>query len=376
MFWIAGGEELVHALYKAWPAGPLGLMREQLNHKAWAGVAFYDLIFPLFVFIVGVSLVFSMSRMIEQDGMSRTIKRVLVRSLLLYLFGLLMYGGISKGVDQIRWLGVLQRIAICYLCTSLLFSVFRLKGLIVVCASLLLGYWALTTFVPIRDFNLETGHLKALQLTPTTPETRARFLATTNFVRGRFDDGLNLAQQVDFLCLPGRKWDGAYDPEGLLSTLPAIATCLLGVFAGLLLKNGAGSDQKKVLYLLAAGVAGVIAGSIWGLQFPVIKKIWTSSYVLIAGGYSCLLLGAFYQMIEIWQWRKWCTPFIWIGMNAITVYLAASLFPFENIAVRLVGGPVKAACGPWGDLVVIVTCEAMLLVLVRFLYQRKIFLRL
>ena len=184
MFWIAGGEELVHSLYKAWPAGPLGLMREQLNHKAWAGVAFYDLIFPLFVFIVGVSTVFSVRRMLEQDGMGRTVRRILVRSLLLYLFGVLMYGGISKGVDQIRWLGVLQRIAICYLCTSLLFCVFRLKGLVVVCASLLLGYWALTTFVPIRDFNLETGHLKALQLTPDSPETRARFLATTNYVRG------------------------------------------------------------------------------------------------------------------------------------------------------------------------------------------------
>ena len=125
-------------------------------------------------------------------------------------------------------------------------ALFRLKGLIVVCASLLLGYWALTSFVPIRDFNLETGHLKALQLEPASPETRARFLATTNYVRGRFEDGLNLSQQIDFLYLPGRKWDGAYDPEGLLSTLPAVATCLLGVFAGLLLKSGSVSDQKKV----------------------------------------------------------------------------------------------------------------------------------
>ena len=172
-----------------------------MNHKAWAGVAFYDLIFPLFVFIVGVSVVFSVRRMIEQNGMARTVRRILLRSLVLYVFGLLVYGGISKGVDHIRWLGVLQRIAICYLCTSLFFCAFRLKGLIVVCASLLLGYWALTSFVPIRDFNLETGHLKALQLEPASPETRARFLATTNFVRGRFDDGLNLAQQTR-LSLP------------------------------------------------------------------------------------------------------------------------------------------------------------------------------
>ncbi len=376
MFWIVGGEELIHGLYRAWPTGPLGLIHEQLNHKAWAGVAFYDLIFPLFVFIVGVSMVFSLNRMLEQDGVGRTIKRVLVRSLVLYLFGLLVYGGISKGVEHIRWLGVLQRIAICYLCASLLFCVFRLKGLIITCASLLLVYWALTTFVPIRDFNLETGHLKALQLEPTSPETRDRFLATTTFVRGRFDDGLNLPQQLDFLYLPGRKWDGAYDPEGLLSTLPAVATCLLGVFAGLLLKNGAIPDQKKVFYLLAAGAGGVAVGFLWGLQFPVIKKIWTSSYVLVAGGYSCLFLAAFHQMVEIWQWRKWCVPFLWIGMNPITIYLAASLFPSEDLANLVVGGPVKAACGPWGNFVVAATGMALVLAFVRFLYQRKIFLRL
>jgi predicted acyltransferase len=376
MFWIVGGEELVHGLYKAWPSGPLGLIHDQLNHKAWAGVAFYDLIFPLFVFIVGVSLVFSIRRMVEQDGMGRTIRRILVRSLVLYIFGLLVYGGISKGVDHIRWLGVLQRIAICYLCASLLFCAFRLKGLIVACASLLLVYWAQTSFVPIRDFNLETGHLKALQLEPESPETRMQFLATTNYVRGRFDDGLNLSQQIDFLHLPGRKWDGAYDPEGILSTLPAVATCLLGVFAGLLLKSASLSDQKKVLCLLAAGVGSILAGFLWGLQFPVIKKIWTSSYVLVAGGYSCLFLAAFYQMVEIWQWRKWCIPFLWIGMNPITIYLASNLLPIEDLASLFVGGPVKAALGPWSSFVVALTGMAMLLALVRFLYQRKIFLRL
>jgi len=376
MFWIVGGEELVHSLYKAWPTGPLGPFHEQLNHKTWAGVAFYDLIFPLFVFIIGVSLVFSLRRMLEQDGLARTVKRILVRSLVLYCFGLLVYGGISKGVDHIRWLGVLQRLAICYLCASLLFCAFRLKGLVVVCASLLLVYWGLTTFVPIRDFNLETGHLKALQLEPTSPETRARFLATTNYVHGRFDDGLNLSQQIDFLYLPGRKWDGAYDPEGILSTLPAVANCLLGVFAGLLLRNAALSDQKKVLCLLAAGAAGVVAGCLWGLQFPVIKKIWTSSYVLVAGGYSCIMLAAFYQMVEIWQWRKWCAPFLWIGMNPITIYLVANLLPIEELANLFVGGPVKAHLGQWGDFAVALTGMVIVLGFVRFLYRRKIFLRL
>jgi predicted acyltransferase len=347
-----------------------------MDHQPWEGVHFYDLIFPLFVFIVGASIVFSLGKMIEQVGKAAAIKRVLVRSLILYCFGLLVYGGISKGIDQVRWMGVLQRIALCYLFTSLLFCAFRPRGLMIVCASLLLGYWGLTSLIPIRDFNLEREHLKQMNLTPNSPETRRQFMATTTMVRNKFDDGLNLTQQIDFQYLPGHKWDGAYDPEGILSTIPAVGTCLLGVFAGLLLKNGKVPDQKKVLYLVGAGVTGVVLGFLWGLEFPVIKKIWTSSYVLVAAGYACLFLAAFYQMVEIWQWRKWCIPFVWVGMNPITIYMAFHLLDFGNYAKLVVGGPVRAAFGAWGDMVMAIAVVAMSLALVRFLYVRKIFLRL
>jgi predicted acyltransferase len=376
MFWIAGGEEIVHTLYRAWPSGPMHVLDRQMDHKPWQGVAFYDLIFPLFVFIVGASLVFSVTRMIERDGRAAALKRIIIRSLVLYLFGLFFYGGISKGVDHIRWLGVLQRIALSYLFAGLLFSFFRVRALIVICATLLLGYWGLTSLVPIRDFNLERHHLEALGLTPESPETMSRFLATTDRVRGRFEDGLNLTQHIDFRYLPGFKWDGAYDPEGLLSTMGAIGTCLLGVFAGLLLRNPAVPDQKKVLYLALAGIAGVCLGFLWGLQFPVIKKIWTSSYVLVAGGYACLLLAAFHQVIEIWQWRNWCTPFLWIGLNPITIYMVFNLVPFDDFAQRLVGGPIKHALGAWGDFIITLVVVGLMLAFARFLYRRKIFLRL
>jgi len=376
MFWIVGGEELVHGLHKAWPVGPVGLLERQVGHKPWQGVAFYDMIFPLFVFIVGASLVFSVTRLIERGGKAASLKRIFIRSLMLYLFGLLVYGGLSKGFDHIRWMGVLQRIAISYFFASLIFSTFRLRGMIVICASLLLGYWALCTLVPIRDFNLETRRLQSLNLKPESPETMARFLATTNWVRGKFDDGLCLPQHLDFRYLPGFKWDGAYDPEGILSTLPAIATCLLGVFAGLLLKNGSMPDEKKVLVLLGAGIAVIAVGFIWGLQFPVIKKIWTSSYVLVVGGYSCVFLAVFYQMIEIWQWRRWCEPFLWIGMNPITIYMVCNLVHVEDLAKLVVGGPVQHSLGAWGPLAVAVVVMGLVLVFTRFLYQRKIFLRL
>ena len=376
MFWIVGGEELVHALYKGWPNSVTGLLNRQMDHQPWEGVHFYDLIFPLFVFIVGMSIVFSLSRMIEQVGKGAALRRVLIRSLVLYCFGLLVYGGISEGVNHVRWMGVLQRIALTYLFTSILFCWLRPRALIAACAGLLLGYWALCSLVPIRDFNLEREHLRAMNLQPDSPETHQQFLGTTARVRNKFDDGLNLPQHIDFQYLPGRKWDGAYDPEGILSTLPAIGTCLLGVFAGLFLKNPRVPDQKKVIVLAGAGVAGVVAGFLWGVEFPVIKKIWTSSYVLVAAGYACLLMAAFYQMIEIWQWRKWCTPFVWIGMNAITLYLAFHLISFSDLAKLVAGGPVRQALGSWGDMGMAIATVALSLALVRFLYNRKVFVRL
>lgn len=376
MFWIVGGEELVHALYKALPCGPLHLLDVEMDHQPWVGVHFYDLIFPLFVFIVGASLVFSLTKTIEREGKGAALRRIFFRALVLYCFGLLVYGGISEGIGHVRWMGVLQRIALAYFFTSLLFCTFRLRGLIVCCATLLLGYWAVTALVPIRDFNLETKHLSAMNLTPDSPETMARFLATTNFVRNRFDDGLSLPQQIDFQYLPGRRWDGAYDPEGLLSTITAVATCLLGVFAGFLLKSQAVKSQQKVVYLLAGGVASVVLGFLWGLEFPVIKKIWTSSYVLVAGGYASIFIGVFYQVVEIWGWRRWCTPFVWIGMNPITIYMVFHLIEFPNLAKLIAGGPVHQALGTWGDMAMALVVVAMTFALVRFLYQRKIFLRL
>ena len=375
MFWIVGGEEVVHALYKALPFQPFKFLETQMDHVPWRGVHFYDLIFPLFVFIVGISIVFSLTRAIERDGKAVALKRIFLRSLIIYTWGLIVYGGLSAGIDHVRWMGVLQRIALCYFFTALLFCAFRLKGLLAVCVALLLGYWALVSFVPIRNFNIETKHLLAIGLTPSDPETMVKFKSTSERVTGAFEDGLCLPQHFDFQFLPGHRWDGAYDPEGILSTLPAVATCLLGVFTGLLLRSSQISNQKKVSLLIIAGAAGLVVGYLWSFQFPIIKKIWTSSYVLVAGGFSCLFVAAFYQMIEIWQWRKRSEPFVWIGTNAITIYLLFHLIKFGDYAERVAGGPVERALGNWGSLLLALVVVGMTLAIVRFLYIRKIFLR-
>ncbi|MCC7375477.1 MAG: DUF1624 domain-containing protein [Verrucomicrobiales bacterium] len=346
MFWIVGAEELVRGLEKITTGGLLGVVAEQLHHKAWAGFHFEDLIFPLFVFIIGVSLVFSLGKSLERYGRQATLARVFRRSALLFVFGLLYYGGLSHPIEKVRLLGVLQRLALCYFFASLLFCYLKPRALIGVCVGLLVGYWAMMSFIPVP------GH-----------------------GAGNFAEGANLANYIDQQYLPLRKHDGDHDPEGILSTLPAVASCLLGVFAGLMLKNAKLPDAKKVGYLVVCGLGCLAAGWLWHLNFPVIKKIWTSSFVLVAGGYSFLLLAAFYQIIDVWGFRCWATPFVWIGVNPILIYFGGKFIDFEAMAKLFVGGPVAAACGNYAELLLAVTSLFFALLLLRFLHKNRIYLR-
>lgn len=347
MFWIVAAEGVVFALHKVSPSGPVAFIARQLEHVPWEGLRFYDLIFPLFVFIVGVSMVFSLGRSIAESGRRATYWKIFRRSLLLFLLGLFYYGGFSEGIDHLRLLGVLQRIALAYLFAGLVFTSCGPRGVAAVCVGLLVLYWALMTFVPVPGVGA-----------------------------GHFEEGKNLANYLDARFLPLRKWDGDHDPEGLLSTLPAISTCLLGVLAGLFLKRREVRPGAKTLWLLAAGVAGVALGYLWGLQFPIIKKIWTSSYVLAAGGYSCILLAVFYQVVDVWKFRAWAMPFVWIGMNAITIYMAENIVDMEEISGRIAGGPIAAAFGRYGNLVMAGVVALLVFGLARFLYRRRIFLKI
>ncbi len=357
MFWILGGDSLGQAL-KEMSAGGSGafawmgnVFGNQFEHVEWAGFRFYDLIFPLFIFIVGVSLVFSLGRIVEREGRAAAHGRVGRRFALLFLLALIYSGGVSHQWPDIRLLGVLNRIALCYLVASLLFLNFRWRGLIVACVSLLVGYWALMTFVPVSGLGA-----------------------------GSFAPGANLANWIDLHCLPGKRWEGTWDPEGWLSTLPAIGTCLLGVFAGMLLKNSRVAPQRKSLWLAGVGVAMVVLGFLWGIQFPVVKKIWTSSFVLVAGGFSALLLGLFHQVIDVWGKQRWSTPFVWIGANAITLYFLENMLNYERLAARFVGGDVKAfldgrVTAGAGHLMAAIVGLLLAIALAGFLYRRKIFLR-
>lgn len=410
MFWILGGDFVVTTAGKmsggteqAWTL--FGWLASQFRHKEWDGFAFYDLIFPLFVFISGVSVVFSLTKETQLHGRAGALQRVVRRAALLFVLGIFYSGGVSKEWPDIRLLGVLQRIALAYLGAGLVFCLVgaRMKALAGIIAGILIGYWALLNFVPIRDIALDKARLAelaeqrgdargAIALKSETNPSATRgsrawakaqelFRQTKERTTGQFGPGHNLANHLDFQFLPGRKYDLFYDPEGILSTLPAVATCLLGVLAGVWLRREDFCDKWKVIYLLSAGAGALIVGFAWGMSFPVVKKIWTSSFVLVAGGYSALLLAAFYQIVDVWKCRDWCQPFVWIGMNSITIYVANNLLQFRAVATRLVGGDVKKALDTnvadgAGNLLIALVGFTLIFVLVRFLHQRKIFLRL
>ncbi|MGB8184903.1 MAG: hypothetical protein WCF37_07750, partial [Pseudolabrys sp.] len=318
IFWIIGADGAIWTLERMLrDKGPAlsaagNFLGVQLKHVEWEGLTFYDFIFPLFIFVTGVSIVLALPRLVEHEGRAAAHLHVLRRAVLLYVLGLIFYGGLSQHWSDIRFVGVLQRIAICYLFASLLFLNVGRRGLIVALVALLGGYWALMTFVPVPGIG-----------------------------PGSFSRDANLADWIDAHYLPGRLWDKTRDPEGLLSTMPAIGTCLLGVLAGLLLKDRRLTPTQKSIWLISSGVAMIFAGYLWGLQFPVIKLIWTSSFVLVTGGYSAVLLGVMHQMIDVWRWKAWATIFVWIGANAIALYFINGVAGFEPFALRFVGGDVK-----------------------------------
>lgn len=379
MFWIVGGGFVVSAL-DAWSdLGVVASLRKQLTHVEWEGFHFYDLIFPLFVFIVGVSIVLSLRKAVAKEGKGGAAKKVLLRGGLIFLLGLFYSGGLSNLWPDIRLLGVLQRIALCYTAAGLLFLVLKTRWLVVACVTLLVGYWLVMWQVPIRDIALPADLTAEKFKEFGTTNAVEVFNRTEDTIYGQWAPGKNVANHFDYQFLPGKLYDTYWDPEGILSTFPAIATCLIGVLAGIWMLREDRPLSARALMLVVAGCLCLGAGWAWGLHFPIVKKIWTSSFVLLTGGFSLILLGVFFQVVDVWRFQRWCQPFIWIGSNAITLYLAAQILNYRRVAERFVGGDIRAWLNGLnaglGDVLLALASLGVLLLVARFLYRRQIFLR-
>lgn len=383
MFWILGGDSLARALDKMDQNVVTQTLSTQLSHVEWAGFHFYDMIFPLFVFMAGVSTVYSLSKAYETGGRGKALQRVLSRTFLLFLCGIFYSGGMSNVWPNIRLLGVLQRIAIGYGGAAMIFLAIgpkRPKTLVGITVGILVGYWAALSFIPFPDVRLTKESLEPLIAKAGSSDPAAILAQVSGTTSGKFEKGYNLVNYIDWKYLPGRKYDTYFDPEGILSMIPAIGSAMLGILSGLLLREGQMKPLFKALILIGVGLGLAALGFQWDATFPIIKKIWTSSFVLVAGGFSMALLGLFYLIIEVIGISFWVWPFVWIGSNAITLYLTANLLGFGKVAERFVGGSVKewmdqSVANGAGSLLVVLVGLTIIFTYARFLYKNKIFLR-
>jgi predicted acyltransferase len=283
------------------------------RHSAWNGWTPTDLVFPGFLFLVGTSIVLAFSKRFERGVAKLSIVGNIVRrAVILFALGLVVNGFPHFPLATLRIYGVLQRIAICYLIAAL-FYVWRRDAWtkVVAIIVLLVGYFALMRYVPVPGAGVPTHDIPLL------------------------DPNNNLVAWLDRKMLPGRLYEGVRDPEGLISTLPAIATTLLGMLAGMWLRTERPRKQISA-GLLGAGAICIALGELWNPFFPINKKLWTSSYTLFAAGSTLLLLGLLYWLVDVKQWRKgWTRPWIVFGTNAIFAYMLSELLAATLSSVHI-----------------------------------------
>ncbi|MCL5670110.1 MAG: DUF5009 domain-containing protein [Acidobacteria bacterium] len=346
MFWIAGGAPFVMEFFRLFlnPLPPW--LAGQFEHTPWIGFDFWDIIMPLFLFIVGVAMPFSIGKRLGRGDSRRSIyRKVIYRVLVLWVLGMVAQGHLllfTLGNFQV-YSNTLQSIAAGYLIASIALVELPERWQAGLAAALLVVYWALMRFVPVPGYG-------AGVITPNG----------------------NLAIWIDKALL-GRFQDGT-DYTWILSSLGFGATTLMGVLAGRLLR-GPKPKERKAALLAASGVACLFAGWLWSFEFPIVKHIWTSSMVLWSGGWCLLLLALFYWVIDVRGYRRWAFFFIVIGMNAIVAYIAPDIIPFKTISHTLFAG-LATHLGMFGNLLLAAGAVGILWFGLYYMFRKKTFVRI
>ena len=347
MLWLMqDGTGLVMAIAVALHLPFRGVLAHQLDHTPWVGFTCWDFIAPLFLFVVGLSLPFAISRRVAQGERRNVLFRhIAKRTVVLIVLGLVYNGILQLNFTDFRYTGVLQRIGLSYFFAAVITLRCRIRTQVLWTAILLLGYWAMMALIPVPGF----GH-------------------------GVYTQAGNLEGYLDRLFLPGKFCCYVFgDNEGYLSTIPSIATVMFGVLCGHLVRSSL-TNARKLQVLVGGGIASLAGGLLWGMTFPIITRLWTSSYTLYANGWAMLLFALFYWIIDVRGYRKWAFPLVVIGMNAITIYLLQNLFDFSQVSNIFVGGLANHA----GAYRVLVTGSGIVLaewLFLYFLYRQKIFLK-
>jgi predicted acyltransferase len=281
-----------------------------LRHAGWHGWTFADTVFPFFLFIVGISIALSLGRRLEGGEVKRSLYiKIIRRSIILFALGLLLGGFPHYDLSTLRIPGVLQRISVCYLAASVIFLNSRWKGQLAWALALLIIYWAAMEWIPV-------------------PEAGP----------GAYEKGSSLAAWVDGLLLEGHMWrqTGTWDPEGVLSTVPAVSSTLFGSLAGLLLR-GEAAPRLRTAGLLAAGAAAILLGSLWNHVMPINKSLWTGSYAVLMAGLASICLAVIYYIADVRGWKSWAQPARVIGGSAIAAYVLAGIAARMLLMIRIGG---------------------------------------
>src|ERR1700744_451751 len=342
MFWIMGGEEIFHSIYKATGSSFWGALSDQFEHPAWNGFHFYDLIFPLFLFIAGVATPYSVGRELEKGTpRNKLLLRVIRRGLILVLLGIMYNNGLKiHPLSEVRFCSVLGRIGLAYMFANIIYLYTKQRAQIIWFVSLLIGYWLLLLF------NSAPG-----------------------FPHGDLTMQGNFASYIDRSIIPGRLYLGIHDPEGLVSTIPAIGTGLLGILTGNFLKNSTLSPSAKAGRMAIAGVISLVLALAWNTIFPINKNLWTSSFVLNVGGISLLLLAGFYYVIDVRGYKKWAFFFSVIGMNSILIYLSGHFIDWDYMTRGFFTWLGQLVGDPWNALAMVFAYLAVKWVFLYILYR-------
>ena len=347
-------------------AGDGAVSYAQLRHSVWNGCTLTDIVFPLFLFMIGASIALSLrSRLARGATRSSILLQVLKRSVLIAAIGLLINALPYFSMSTLRFYGVLQRIALCYALGSIVFLFGGVTACIVAIVVALAGYWFLLLHVAVPGIGLP---------------------GVTIGVLDRYG---NLASWLDRLLVPAAHLyhHGVYDPEGLLSTIPAVATTLFGVLSAVWLQTTRPAWRKAVVLLLC-GLLLLVCGLLWSHNFPINKRLWTSSYVLFTGGISMVLLASLFWVIDgPYQLRRGLTPWLVFGTNALSAYVLSEVLAIGLAALKLPRGgnlqqllfrllPHWLGSPPFVSMIYsmlfVLACALPLIPL----YRRKIFLKL
>jgi len=351
MFWIIGGATIFRSLNEIFNHPATEWINRQLSHAEWEGFRPWDLIMPLFLFVVGAVMPYAFNKRLARGDTKRQLYvHIVKRTVILWILGMVAQGNLLEydlSALQI-YSNTLQAIAAGYFISAIVMLNLRVVGQVLTTAILLLVFWALMMLVPVP------GHGQVL-----------------------LEKEANLALSIDKFILGPYYGGGGY--TWILSSMTFACTVMLGVMAGHLLRCEK-SDRAKVVWLLAAGVGFLVLSCLWEIWFPVIKRIYSSSFVLYSGGLCYLLLALFYLVVDVWSFKKWAFGFVVIGGNAITVYMLTRSsitrhFDFRRIGDIFVTG-LDRSVGDWGGLIHAVAGFAALWLVLWWMYRKKLFIRI